>query len=134
MIKKIDHIAIAVADLDAEIERYKNLLGFEFLGTEVVEEQKVKVAFFNVGGVYIELTAPIADDSPISKFIEKKGAGIHHVAYEVEDIAAVISELKGKGVQMLNDEPKKGAHGARIAFAHPKSFGGVLIELKQKGE
>ncbi len=134
MIKKIDHIAIAVADLDAEIERYKNLLGFEFLGTEVVAEQKVKVAFFNVAGVYIELTAPIADDSPISKFIEKKGAGIHHVAYEVDDIAAAIAELKGKGVQMLGDEPRKGAHNARIIFAHPKSFGGVLIELKQKGE
>ncbi len=134
MVKKIDHIAIAVADLDAEIERYKNLLGFEFLGTEVVEEQKVKVAFFNVGGVYIELTSPIADDSPISKFIEKKGAGIHHVAYEVDSIVAAIAELKSKGVQMLNDEPRKGAHGAQIAFAHPKSFGGVLIELKQKGE
>lgn len=134
MIKKIDHIAIAVADLDTEIERYKTLLGFEFLGTEEVAEQKVKVAFFNVGGVFIELTAPMADDSPVSKFIEKKGSGIHHLAYEVDDIDAAIAEMKGKGVQMLNDEAKAGAHGARIAFAHPKSFGGVLIELKQKGE
>ncbi len=132
MIKKIDHIAIAVTDLDAEIDRYKNILGLEFLGTEVVEEQKVKVAFFNVGGVFIELTAPISDDSPISKFIEKKGSGIHHLAYEVEDIRAAMDELKSKGIQMLGDEPRKGAHDAQIIFAHPKSLGGVLVELKQK--
>lgn len=134
MIKKIDHIAIAVSDLDAEIDRYRNVLGLEFLGTEVVEEQKVKVAFFNVGGVFIELTAPISEDSPISKFIEKKGSGIHHLAYEVEDIRTAVEELKAKGVQMLSDEPRKGAHNAQIIFAHPKSLGGVLVELKQKGE
>ncbi len=132
MIKKIDHIAIAVKNLDEEITRYKDVLGFKFLGTEVVEEQKVKVAFFEIGDVFIELTSPTSDDSPISKFIEKRGGGIHHIAYETDDIIKQIPELEKKGVTMLNKEPKKGAHNAKIAFAHPKSFAGVLVELKEK--
>jgi len=132
MIKKIDHIAIAVKNLDEEIERYRDLMGFKFLGTEVVEEQKVKVAFFEIGNIFIELTSPISDDSPISKFIEKKGGGIHHIAYETDDVVEQIADFEKKGVVMLNKEPKKGAHNAKIAFAHPKSFSGVLVELKQK--
>ena len=134
MIKKIDHIAIAVSDLNQEIEVYKNIPGFEFHGTEVVEEQKVTVAFFKVGDVFIELLEPLSDDSPISKFIEKRGGGLNHVAYEVENIETGISSLKEKGIRMLNEEPKKGAHNAKIAFVHPKSFSGVLTELKEKGE
>ncbi len=132
MIKKIDHIAIAVKDLNAEIERYRDVLGFKFLGTEVVEEQKVEVAFFDVGGVYIELTSPTSEDSPISKFIEKRGGGIHHISYETDNIKAEIADFESKGVTMLNREPKKGAHDAKIAFSHPKSFSGVLVELKEK--
>ena len=132
MIKKIDHIAIAVKNLEEEIARYRDVLGFKFLGTEVVEEQKVKVAFFEIGNVFIELTSPTSDDSPISKFIEKRGGGIHHIAYETDDILKEIPALEDKGVIMLNKEPKKGAHDAKIAFAHPKSFAGVLVELKEK--
>jgi methylmalonyl-CoA epimerase len=134
MIKKIDHIAIAVNDLDAEIKKYKDVLGLEFHGTEVVDDQKVKVAFFSVGDVHIELTAPTQDDSPIKKFLDKRGSGIHHIAYEVDDIETQIKDFQEKEVRMINKEPRIGAGNAKIAFAHPKSFSGVLIELKEKGE
>ncbi len=134
MIKKIDHIAIAVKNLAEEIIRYRDVLGLEYLGSEVVAEQKVTVAFFRINDVFIELLEPIGPDSPISAFIEKKGGGLHHLALEVDDIQAAIGRLQEKNVQMLDREPKKGAHSARIAFAHPKSFSGVLYEFKQKGD
>lgn len=132
MIKKIDHIAIAVSDLDAEIKRYRDILGLEFHGTEVVEEQKVKVAFFSVGDVHIELTAPTEEDSPVGKFIKKRGTGIHHISYEVDDIEEQIKVFQNKEVRMIDTEPRIGAGDCKIAFAHPKSFSGVLIELKEK--
>ncbi len=133
MIKKIDHIAIAVHDLDEEIKRYKEVLGMEFLGIETVADQKVKVAFFKVGDVRIELTAPTEDDSPVGKFLDERGSGIHHIAYEVDDLQAQIDRFREKDIRMIDKEPRGGAHQAKIAFAHPKSFSGVLIELKQKG-
>lgn len=131
MIKKIDHIAIAVKDLDEEIKKYRDILGLEFHGTEVVEDQKVEAAFFSVGGVHIELTAPISEDSPVAKFLAKRGSGIHHISFEVENIEAQIKDFTEKNVRMIDREPKKGAENAKIAFAHPKSFSGVLIELKE---
>ncbi len=134
MVKKIDHIAIAVSDLDSEIELYKSIPGFEFSGTEVVEEQKVTVAFFKVGDVFLEFLEPLSDDSPISKFIEKRGKGLHHISYEVDDIKSEISSFENNGIRMLDKEPRKGAHNAKIAFAHPKDLSGVLTELKEKGE
>ncbi len=134
MIKKIDHIAIAVKNLAEEIPRYRDVLGLEFMGTEVVPEQKVTVAFFKVGDVFIELLEPLSADSPVSAFIEKKGGGLHHLALEVDDLRSDIRGLQEKGVQMLDKEPRLGAHHAQIAFAHPKSFSGVLYELKQKGD
>lgn len=134
MIKKIDHIAIAVKNLAEEIVRYRDVLGLEYLGSEVVAEQKVTVAFFKIHDVFIELLEPTGPDSPISAFIEKKGGGLHHLALEVDDIKVAIKRLQEKNVQMLNSEPKTGAHHAQIAFAHPKSFSGVLFELKQKGD
>jgi len=134
MIKKIDHIAIAVNDLKKEIEVYNKIPGFEFHGTEVVEEQKVTVAFFKVGDVFIELLEPLSDDSPVSKFIEKRGGGLHHISYEVDDVKNEISSFEDKGIRMLDKEPRIGAHKAKIAFAHPKDFSGVLTELKEKGE
>jgi len=132
MINKIDHIAIAVKDLAEEITRYRDVLGLEYLGSEVVTEQKVTVAIFKINDVFIELLEPTGPDSPISAFIEKKGGGLHHLALEVDDIKAAIKRLQEKNVQMLDAEPKIGAHNSRIAFAHPKSFSGVLYELKQK--
>lgn len=134
MIKKIDHIAIAVRNLQEEIVRYRDVLGLEFLGTEVVAEQKVTVAFFQVGDVHIELLEPLTPDSPISAFIEKKGGGLHHLSLEVENVEAAIARLKAKEVRMIDERPRLGAHNARIAFAHPKSFSGVLYELQQKGD
>jgi methylmalonyl-CoA/ethylmalonyl-CoA epimerase len=134
MIKKIDHIAIAVKNLAEEITRYRDVLGLDYLGSEVVPEQKVTAAFFRINDVFIELLEPTTPDSPISSFIEKKGGGLHHLALEVDDIQAEIRRLQEKNVQMLNSEPKSGAHHAQIAFVHPKSFSGVLFELKQQGD
>jgi methylmalonyl-CoA/ethylmalonyl-CoA epimerase len=134
MIKKVDHIAIAVKDLAGEIVRYRDVLGLEYLGSEVVAEQKVTVAFFKINDMFIELLEPLGPDSPISAFIEKKGGGLHHLALEVDDIDAAIKRMQVKNVQMLNNEAKSGAHHSRIAFVHPKSFSGVLIELKQQGD
>ena len=134
MLKKIDHIAIAVENLDEEIKRFRDVMGLEFIGTEVVEEQKVHVAFFKIGDVHIELTAPTADDSPISKFLAKRGPGIHHIAIETDDLKTQIKDFQDKEVRMLDKEPRNGAHNSLIAFAHPKSFSGVLVELKESGE
>jgi methylmalonyl-CoA/ethylmalonyl-CoA epimerase len=132
MIKKIDHISIAVENLDEEIKRYRDVLGMEYHGTEEVKDQKVKVAFFEVGNVHIELTAATEEDSPVGKFIAKRGPGIHHIAYEVDDLQAQLKDFEAKGVQLIDKEPRIGAGGAKIAFAHPKSFPGVLVELKEK--
>ena len=131
MIKKIDHIAIAVENMDEEIRKYRDVLGLEFLGTEVVPTQKVKVAFFRVGDVNIELTAPTEEDSPVGKFLAKHGPGIHHLAVEVDNLATQINDFQAKGIRMIHTEPQPGAHDALIAFAHPKSFSGVLVELKE---
>ena len=132
MIKKIDHIAVAVENLEEGIKKYRDVLGLEFRGTEEVPGQQVMVAFFRVGDINIELTAPTAADSPVGKFLDKHGPGIHHIAFEVDDIAAQINEFQEKGVRMVHKEAQTGADNAKIAFAHPKSFSGVLVELKEK--
>ncbi len=134
MYKKINHIGVAVKDLDKAIELYRDKLGLEFKGTDVVEEQKVKVAFFKIGETNIELVSPISDDSPIAKYLEKNREGIHHIAYEVDNIEDALKTLKEKGVKLINEEPRKGAHNTLIAFVHPKSTNGVLTELCQVPE
>jgi len=105
----------------------------EFEGTEVVAEQKVKVAFFAVGESRIELLEPTADDSPVAKFLEKNGPGVHHVAYEVSDLEQRLNALKAEGVRLIDESPRTGAHNTRIAFMHPKASGGVLTELCEPG-
>jgi methylmalonyl-CoA/ethylmalonyl-CoA epimerase len=132
-LNKIDHIGIAVTDLDKSIDLYK-AMGFEFHGTEVVEDQKVKTAFFKIGESMIELLAATDPASPIAKFIEKNGqkGGIAHMAINVSDVDAKLAELKQKGFQLIDETAKPGAHGAKIAFVHPKSTGGVLLELCEK--
>ncbi|HOO59392.1 MAG TPA: methylmalonyl-CoA epimerase [Candidatus Mcinerneyibacteriales bacterium] len=134
MIRKIDHVGVAVSSLEEHIPFYRDILGLELVGTEEVPEQKVRVAMFQVGEVKIELLEPLSEESPIAKFIEKKGEGIHHLAYDTDDIEDELSVMKGKGVRLIDEEPRSGAHGSRIAFLHPKSSAKVLTELCQAGE
>lgn len=128
MIKHISHIGIAVSDLDAGIAFYEKL-GFKLESIEEVPSQKVKVAFFPCGDTRIELLAPTAEDSPVAKYIEKKGEGVQHIAFAVDDLPNELKEAENKGIQLIDKEPRPGAHGADIAFLHPKSTLGVLIEL-----
>ncbi|OGU14778.1 MAG: methylmalonyl-CoA epimerase [Geobacteraceae bacterium GWC2_53_11] len=133
MLTKINHIGIAVKSLEETVPFYRDNLGMEFKGIEDVAEQKVRVAMMQIGESKIELLEPTSDDSPVAKFIEKSGAGIHHVAYEVDDVEAAIAKLLADGVRMVDEKPRHGAHGTRIAFIHPKSSNGVLTELCQAG-
>jgi len=128
----LDHIGIAVASLEARLAFYR-LLGLEASGREVVATQKVEVAFLPLGGTRIELLQPTSPDSPIATFLAKRGEGLHHIALQVEDVAAVMAQLQGAGVALLSEVPLEGAHGSQICFVHPKSTGGVLLELCQPG-
>ena len=132
---QVDHIGIGVSDLAATKEFYKNALGMEHLPEdEVGEEQKVKVSFFPCGDAELEFLESTTPDGPIGRFIEKNGGrnGIQHVALRVDDIKAAIADLKAKGVQLIDEEPRYGAGGSAIAFLHPKATGGVLLELCQR--
>jgi methylmalonyl-CoA/ethylmalonyl-CoA epimerase len=131
MLTKINHIGIAVKSLDETIPFYRDNLGMALAGIEEVVEQKVRVAMLQVGESMIELLEPTSEDSPVAKFIDKNGAGIHHIAYQVTDIEAAIAKLLADGARMIDDKPRGGAHGTRIAFIHPKSSNGVLTELCQ---
>jgi len=133
MPKKISHVGIAVSSIEEASPFYRDVLGMQFEGTEVVEEQKVKVAFFAVGESRIELLEPTADDSPVAKFLEKNGPGVHHVAYEVADLEQRLAALKAEGVRLIDESPRTGAHNTRIAFMHPRASGGVLTELCEPG-
>ena len=133
MTSKINHIGIAVHSIENSLPFYRDVLGMAFEGTEVVTEQKVKVAFLAVGESRIELLEPTADDSPVAKFLEKNGEGTHHLAYEVSNLEAVLAGLKERGVRLVDETPRNGAHGTRIAFLHPKATGGVLTELCEPG-
>lgn len=129
---KVDHIGIAVKNLDETIKFYQDVLGLELQGTEVVEEQKVKVAFLPCGDTEIELLESTSEDGPIAKFIEKSGEGIQHIAFKVDDIEEAIEYMKSKGMQMIDQTPRYGAGGAKIAFVHPKSSNRVLVELSER--
>lgn len=133
MLTKINHIGIAVQSLDATIPFYRDNLGMAFAGIEEVAEQKVRVAMLSVGESKIELLEPTSEDSPVARFIEKSGAGIHHIAYEVDNVEAAIAKLIADGIRMIDEKPRHGAHGTLIAFIHPKSSNGVLTELCQAG-
>ena len=134
MLSKINHIGIAVPSIEAAIPFYCDNLGMACLGIEEVTEQKVRVAMLQVGESKIELLEPTSADSPLAKFIERNGPGIHHLAYEVNDIEAAIARLRAEGARMIDETPRNGAHGTRIAFVHPKSSSGVLTELCQCGQ
>ncbi len=134
MIKKVEHIGIAVSNLNSSVEFYEKVLGLKCYKIEEVEEQKVKTAFFKSGDTKIELLEGTSEDSPITKFIKKKGEGLHHIAYLVDDIQASLNELKQKGLKLIDEKPRKGTEGFNIAFIHPASTGGVLLELCEKSE
>lgn len=125
----IEHIGIAVKDLDASIAWYEKVLGLKCYSVEEVKEQHVRTAFFMIGQTKIELLESTDPEGPIGKFIEKKGEGIHHLAYAVKGLESALSEIEAKGVQLIDKQPRKGAEGLSIAFLHPKSTGGVLTEL-----
>lgn len=133
MLTKINHIGIAVKSLDDAVPFYRDNLGMAFAGIEEVAEQKVRVAMMQIGESKIELLEPTCEDSPVAKYIEKSGSGIHHIAYEVTDIEAAIAKLLADGARMIDEKPRHGAHGTLIAFIHPKSSNGVLTELCQGG-
>jgi len=132
MIKKIDHIGVAVKDLNEAVKFYKDQLHLEVKGIEEVVEQKVKIAFIPVGESNIELLQSTDPEGPIAKFIEKRGEGIQHLALEVDRIEERLEELKKRGVQLIDEKPKIGAHGTKIAFLHPRSACGVLLELCER--
>lgn len=134
-ISHIEHLGIAVKSLDEAIPYYENILGMKCYSIEEVADQKVKTAFFKVGQTKLELLEPTSDESPIAKFIEKRGEGIHHLAFAVEDgVANALAEVEGKGVRLIDKAPRKGAEGLNIAFIHPKSTHGVLTEFCEKPE
>ncbi len=134
MPSKINHIGIAVHDIEAAAKFYTETLGLELGGVEEVADQKVKVAFLPIGEVRLELVQPTSPESPVAKFLEKNGQGFHHIAYQVEDAAAEVARLLAGGVKMVDQAPRVGAHNTRIAFVHPKASGGVLTELVQEME
>jgi methylmalonyl-CoA/ethylmalonyl-CoA epimerase len=133
MLTKINHVGVAVNSIEEALPFYRDALGMTLAGTEEVASQMVRVAFLVVGESKIELLEPTSPNSPVAKFLEKNGPGVHHLAYGVADIEAAIARLTAQGVRMIDAAPRDGAHGARIAFIHPKSSGGVLTELCQCG-
>ena len=131
-ILKIDHLGIAVDSIDEGKKFWTGILGLDFEGSETVAEQKVTTAFFPVSESEVELLESTSPDGPVAKYIEKRGQGIQHVAFRVDDIEAALAELKEKGVRLIDQEPRIGAGGAKIAFLHPKATNGVLVELCER--
>ncbi|MDY9919793.1 MULTISPECIES: methylmalonyl-CoA epimerase [Proteiniphilum] len=133
-ITHIEHIGIAVKSIEEQLPYYEGILGLKCYNIETVEDQKVKTAFFMVGQTKIELLEPTDEESTIAKFIEKRGEGIHHIAYATENVNEALKEMENKGVRLIDKEARGGAEGLRIAFLHPKSTGGVLTELCEHPE
>lgn len=128
----VDHIGIAVKSIDESLKFWEETLGIHCHGVEEVAEQKVKTAFLPLGDTEVELLEGTSEESPVSKFIAAKGEGIHHLAIRVENLEAALEELKVKGVRLIDEKPRIGAGGAKIAFVHPKASGGVLLELSER--
>jgi len=131
---KIDHLGIAVHSIEEAKKFFQDTLGLKFEGSETVAEQKVTTAFFPVGDSEVELLESTAPDGPIAKYLEKRGEGIQHIAFRVENIEEALAELKEKGIRLIDEKPRMGAGGAKIAFLHPKSTHGVLIELSERND
>jgi methylmalonyl-CoA epimerase len=131
---KIDHIGVAVKSLTEAIKVYETAIGLQVTGLDQVDDQGVRLAMLNIGESRIELLEPTGPDSPIQKFIAKRGEGIHHIAVQVDDIEAALERLKSAGVRLVDSTPRPGAHNSRIAFVHPSSTHGVLLELVEHGK
>ena len=131
MIIGLDHIAIAVPDFDEAIERFLLDFGLNFKGVEDVVSAKTKTAFFPIEGTKIELIHPLNGEGPVKKYLEKRGGGLHHICFKTDDVISDMNRLKDKGYRFLSETPQPGAHGTQVAFIHPKSTGGILIELAQ---
>lgn len=127
----LDHVAILVADLDAAVELYRDVYGLDLAGVEEVPSEKVRVAIFGRGAGRIELVSPSGPDSPMRGALEKRGEGLHHLCLEVPDLEAAMASLKARGAPLLDEKPRPGAGGARVAFVHPRGSRGVLVELRQ---
>jgi methylmalonyl-CoA/ethylmalonyl-CoA epimerase len=132
MFDRVDHVGIAVKDLDAAIAFYEAAFGVKLAHRETVEEQGVEEAMFRVGESWIQLLRPLGPDTPVGKYIEKRGEGVHHIGYGVTDLKGVLEHLKGEGMQLIDAEPRRGSRGSMVAFVHPRSVGGVLVELVQE--
>ena len=134
MFARVDHIGVAVEDLDAALALYDRDYGMEVVHREVVEEQGVEAVLLDVGENHVELLAPLSDESPVGRFLAKRGPGLHHVAYQVADIDAALASLRDSGVRMIDEEPRIGIRRSRVAFLHPGASGGVLTELVEPAE
>jgi len=133
-ITHIEHIGIAVKSIEEQLPYYEGVLGLKCYNIETVEDQKVKTAFFKIGQTKIELLEPTDEDSTIAKFIEKKGEGVHHIAFATKNVEEALREMESKGIRLIDQHPRRGAEGLNIAFLHPKSTGGVLTELCEHPE
>ena len=131
-VTKLDHIGIAVKNMDEALAFYRDTLGLSSVGEEVIDEQKVKVAFLPLGDTELELLESTSPDGPVAKFIEKRGEGIQHIALRVENIEEALKELKEKGFRLIDQQPRYGAGNAKIAFLHPKATGGILLEISER--
>lgn len=127
--RKVDHIAIAVKDLEGAIRVYRDLLGLDFAGREAVPEQGVEVAFFDLDGLRLELITPLTEESPIANFLEKRGGGFHHICFQVDDIKSELERLEAKGMRLISKEPGVGSEGRKVGFLHPRSTFGALVEV-----
>ena len=134
MFDRIDHVGVAVEDLDAAIKLYEGAFGMPLVHRETVEEQGVEAVLLDVGDGHVELLSPLGSDTPVGKFLDRKGAGLHHVAYAVSDIESTLAELRENGVELIDAEPRTGIRNSRVAFLHPRSTGGVLNEIVQPAE
>jgi methylmalonyl-CoA/ethylmalonyl-CoA epimerase len=130
-VKRIDHIAIAVDSLDEALRFYEGALGLKCIGVETVAEQGVRVAKLDAGNTHIELLEPLSPETPVGKFLAKRGQGLHHICFGIDDIECELKQLKEKQTRLIDEKPKTGAGGAQIAFVHPAATGGVLMELSQ---
>ncbi len=131
MFGSIDHIGVAVTDLDAAIAIHRDSYGMPLVHRETVSEQGVEAALLDVGESHVELLAPLGDDTPVGRFLAKRGPGLHHVAYQVDDVAATLDELRAAGLRLIDETPRTGIRGSQVAFLHPASAAGVLTEIVQ---